>query len=106
VKERVVEEDFVKVASKNEMLPSHMKKVQLNGDNICLVNVEGKYYAINNICTHEGGPLADGTLDDNEEDKTLTITVTPIEPTPTIEEESEEDSSSSDNGNNDDGNDN
>jgi hypothetical protein len=39
--------------------------------------------------------------DDNEEDKTLTITVTPIESTPTIEEESEEDSGSSDNGNDD-----
>jgi ferredoxin-NADP reductase/nitrite reductase/ring-hydroxylating ferredoxin subunit len=43
-----------------------MKEVQLDGENICLVNVEGKYYAINNICTHEGGPLADGTLDGYE----------------------------------------
>jgi glycine betaine catabolism B len=55
-------EDFVKVANTNDIQPSHMKEVQLDGENICLVNVEGKYYAIGNICTHEGGPLADGTL--------------------------------------------
>jgi ferredoxin-NADP reductase/nitrite reductase/ring-hydroxylating ferredoxin subunit len=40
-----------------------MKEVQVHGENICVVNFEGKYYAISNICTHEGGPLADGTLE-------------------------------------------
>jgi ferredoxin-NADP reductase/nitrite reductase/ring-hydroxylating ferredoxin subunit len=43
-----------------------MKEIQLDGEIICLVNVGGKYYAIGNICTHEGGPLADGTLDGYE----------------------------------------
>lgn len=55
-------EDFVKVADVNDIQPSQMKEVEVNGENICLVNVEGKYYAIGSICTHEGGPLADGTL--------------------------------------------
>ena len=59
-------EDFVKVANTNDIQPSHMKEVQLDGQNICLVNIEGKYYAIGNICTHEGGPLADGTLEGYE----------------------------------------
>jgi nitrite reductase/ring-hydroxylating ferredoxin subunit len=58
--------DFVKVASTNDIQPSHTKDVQLDGEIICLVNVDGKYYAICNICTHEGGPLADGTLDGYE----------------------------------------
>ena len=40
-----------------------MKEVQVGSENICVVNVEGKYYAIDNICTHEGDPLADGTLE-------------------------------------------
>jgi glycine betaine catabolism B len=59
-------EDFVKVANTNDIKPSHMKEVQVNGDIICIVNVEGNYYAIGNICTHEGGPLADGTLEGYE----------------------------------------
>jgi glycine betaine catabolism B len=40
-----------------------MKTVEVGGEKICVVNVEGKYYAIGNVCTHEGGPLADGTLE-------------------------------------------
>jgi ferredoxin-NADP reductase/nitrite reductase/ring-hydroxylating ferredoxin subunit len=59
-------EDFVKVADTKDIQPSHMKEVEVNGQNICLVNVDGKYYAIGSICTHEGGPLADGTLEGYE----------------------------------------
>jgi hypothetical protein len=59
-------EDFVKVADIKDIRPSQMKEVEVNGENICVVNVEGKYYAIGSICTHEGGPLADGTLEGYE----------------------------------------
>src|SRR4026208_911836 len=59
----VLGEDFVKVADTKDIQPSHMKEVQADGENICLVNIEGKYYAIGSICTHEGGPLADGSLE-------------------------------------------
>jgi ferredoxin-NADP reductase/nitrite reductase/ring-hydroxylating ferredoxin subunit len=59
-------EDFVKVANTNDIQPSQMKEVEVDGQNICVVNVEGKYYAIGSICTHEGGPLADGTLEGYE----------------------------------------
>ena len=60
------EDDFVKVSDTKDIQPSHMKEVELDGEYICLVNVEGKYYAIGSICTHEGGPLADGTLEGYE----------------------------------------
>jgi nitrite reductase/ring-hydroxylating ferredoxin subunit len=53
---------FIKAAETKDVPPSQMKEVQVDGKAICLANVEGKYYAINNVCTHEGGPLADGTL--------------------------------------------
>ena len=39
-------EDFVKVADTKDVPPSHMKEVEVNGQNICVANVEGKYYAI------------------------------------------------------------
>lgn len=60
------DEGFVKVADIKDIQPSQMKEVEVNGQNICVVNVEGKYYAIGSICTHEGGPLADGTLEGYE----------------------------------------
>ena len=47
-------EDFVKIANTNDIQPSEMKEVQLDEESLCIVNVEGKYYAIGNICTHAG----------------------------------------------------
>ena len=59
-------EGFIRVADTKDIPPSQMKEVQVDGESVCIANVDGKYYAINNICTHEGGPLADGTLDGYE----------------------------------------
>ena len=62
----ILSENFVNVANVNDIPSSHMKEVQAVGEAICLINIEGKYYAIGNVCTHEGGPLAEGTLDGYE----------------------------------------
>jgi len=59
-------DDFVKVADTDEILPSQMKEVEVDGQSILIANVNGKYYAIGSICTHEGGPLADGTIHNYE----------------------------------------
>ena len=59
-------DDFVKVADTKDIQPSEMKEVEINGEKICIANVEGKYYAIGNICTHLGGPLAQGKLEGYE----------------------------------------
>jgi nitrite reductase/ring-hydroxylating ferredoxin subunit len=58
--------DFVKVVEGKDIQPSTMKVVEANGEKICLANVEGKYYAIGNVCTHVGGPLAQGKLEGYE----------------------------------------
>src|SRR6476659_1945296 len=58
----VLSEDFVKVADTRDLQPSHMKEVEVEGENIGVVNIEGKYHAIGSICRHEGGPLAGGSL--------------------------------------------
>jgi nitrite reductase/ring-hydroxylating ferredoxin subunit len=57
-------EEFVRVASTSEIPPDKMKVVQFMGQPVCLANVKGKYYAIRNNCTHMGGPLAQGKLED------------------------------------------
>ena len=59
-------EDFVKVAHTKDIQPSQMKEVEINGERVCLANIEGKYYAIGNVCTHLGGPLAEGKLEGYE----------------------------------------
>ena len=62
----VLSEEFVKVADTKDIPRSQLKEVEVGGENICIVNVEGKYFAIGSVCTHEGGPLADGTLEGYE----------------------------------------
>jgi nitrite reductase/ring-hydroxylating ferredoxin subunit len=58
--------DFVKVANTDEILPSKMKEVEVDGQSILISNVNGKYYAIGSICTHESGPLVDGNIHNYE----------------------------------------
>ena len=58
--------DFVKVAETKDVQSSTMKAVDLASERVCIVNVEGNYYAIGNVCTHVGGPLNEGTLEGHE----------------------------------------
>ena len=53
---------FVKVAKTDEITPGRGKMVQVNGKKIALFNVEGSFHAIDNTCTHHGGPLSEGSL--------------------------------------------
>jgi nitrite reductase/ring-hydroxylating ferredoxin subunit len=55
-------EKFQKVANKDDLKEGDMLKVETNGKQIVLSMVEGKVYAIDEICTHEGGPLDEGEL--------------------------------------------
>jgi glycine betaine catabolism B len=59
-----MEGDFVKVAETKDVQASQMIAVEVNGEKICLSNVNGKYYAIGNVCTHMGGPLVEGKLEE------------------------------------------
>ena len=59
----MVEEQFQKVANKKDLQEHNLFKVEVKGKQIVLSMVEGKVYAIDEICTHEGGPLDEGELD-------------------------------------------
>jgi glycine betaine catabolism B len=58
--------DFVRVASINDIPEGKMKKVVAGSQQVLVVNVKGKYYAIGNVCTHLGGPLDKGILEGHE----------------------------------------
>lgn len=51
-------------AKTEDVQVSQMMAVEVNDERVCLANVNGKYYAIGNVCTHMGGPLAEGKLED------------------------------------------
>ncbi len=57
---------FVKVAKSDEIAPDQGKLVEIEGKRIALFNVEGSFYAIDDTCTHRGGPLSEGVLNGQE----------------------------------------
>ena len=56
------EEQYQKVASKNNLQEGGLLKVQAKDKELVLSMVEGRVYAIDNICTHRRGPLNEGEL--------------------------------------------
>lgn len=55
--------DFVKVASKDDLAPGQCMVAEANDKVIALYNVDGTFYATDNTCLHQGGPLGEGALD-------------------------------------------
>ena len=53
----------VRVAGVEELAAGEARVVEASGRSIAVFNVDGAYYAIDNVCPHRGGPLADGDLD-------------------------------------------
>ena len=57
--------DFVKVASVAEIPPGGREVFEIADEiYVAVFNVGGKYYAIEDICTHDDGPVAEGELVD------------------------------------------
>jgi nitrite reductase/ring-hydroxylating ferredoxin subunit len=59
-------EGFVKTAKSDEIQPGQGKMVEIDGKKIALFNVDGAFYAIDDTCTHRGGPLSEGELSGKE----------------------------------------
>ena len=56
---------FVTVARVGDVAPGTVRVIELDGRSLCLGQTEeGEWGAIDNICTHDGGTLGEGELDD------------------------------------------
>ena len=58
--------EFMKVAKTSELNPGKGTAVEVNGKKVALFNVGGSFYAIDDTCTHRGGSLSEGELDDQK----------------------------------------
>jgi len=54
--------EFVKVATVAEIARGEAKAVEAGGKTIALFNLDGTFYAIDDACTHRGGPLSEGMV--------------------------------------------
>jgi NAD(P)H-dependent nitrite reductase small subunit len=60
---RAVADDFVTVARAADVAPGTGKTVVVDQREIALFNVAGTFYALDNTCPHQGGPLAEGWIE-------------------------------------------
>jgi 3-phenylpropionate/trans-cinnamate dioxygenase ferredoxin subunit len=55
--------EFVPVAKVSEVPDPGKMLVEVGERLVVLIHAAGHYYALDDICTHDGGPLSDGPLD-------------------------------------------
>ena len=54
--------EFITVATTDEIKPGERIIFEIGRHWIAVFNVDGKYYAIEDLCTHDDGPVAEGRL--------------------------------------------
>ena len=54
---------WIRVCNREDLLPGEFK-IAYDGDTaIAVFNIDGAYYAIEDVCTHDGGELAGGPIE-------------------------------------------
>ena len=57
---------FVKAATTQEIPAGRCKGVEVDGKPIDVINLDGRYYATDDVCTHRGALLSEGDLEGKE----------------------------------------
>lgn len=55
---------FIKVATKSEIPQNTIREFEVSGVMLAIANLNGEFYAVENSCTHDGGPLGEGEVVD------------------------------------------
>jgi 3-phenylpropionate/trans-cinnamate dioxygenase ferredoxin subunit len=55
--------EFVKIAKKADIPEGVARVYETNGRRLAVCNVDGDLYAVDDVCTHDGGDLGEGELD-------------------------------------------
>jgi 3-phenylpropionate/trans-cinnamate dioxygenase ferredoxin subunit len=58
--------DWTRVAPVAQLGPGEYACVEVDGDFVVVYNVAGEYFAIDDVCTHDGGGLSGGAVEDHQ----------------------------------------
>src|SRR5512136_2708978 len=58
--------NFVMALAARDLPPGMVKVVEVEGRRIAICNVDGEFFAVDDVCTHDGGPLGSGKLCDSQ----------------------------------------
>lgn len=57
---------WVRVCAQSELLPGEYRSVYDGDTPIAVFNLDGVLYALEDVCTHDGGELTGGVIEGNE----------------------------------------
>jgi 3-phenylpropionate/trans-cinnamate dioxygenase ferredoxin subunit len=55
-------DDFTKIASTSDIPDGEVRVYDCDGTKIAVCHVDGNFFAVQDLCTHDGGPLGEGEL--------------------------------------------
>ena len=58
--------EWVSVAKVGELAPGSHRVVNVDGAAVVVFNLAGEYYAIEDVCTHDGGQLTGGVVEGDQ----------------------------------------
>jgi 3-phenylpropionate/trans-cinnamate dioxygenase ferredoxin subunit len=58
--------DWISVAREGELAPGEWRTLDVEGTAVVVFNIDGDYYAIEDVCTHDGGQLTGGTVEGDQ----------------------------------------
>jgi len=58
--------DWITVAKVGELAPGSHRVIDVDGASVAVFNVAGEYYAIEDVCTHDGGQLTGGFVEGDQ----------------------------------------
>jgi 3-phenylpropionate/trans-cinnamate dioxygenase ferredoxin subunit len=58
--------DWIDVDAVSNLPEGSVSLVDVDGTEVAVFNIGGHYYAIQDVCTHDGGTLAEGEVEDFE----------------------------------------
>ena len=57
---------FVPVSPVADVPPGSRLHFELEEESVIVLNIDGEFFCIADLCTHDGGPLADGDVCDHQ----------------------------------------
>ncbi|HET8551563.1 MAG TPA: non-heme iron oxygenase ferredoxin subunit [Gammaproteobacteria bacterium] len=58
--------DWINVAAASELPPGQFAITDFGDIEIAVINVDGEFYAIEDVCTHDGGELTGGVIEGDQ----------------------------------------
>lgn len=59
-------DDWTRVCAVAELDPGDFRVVDVDGAEVAVFNLDGRFHAIEDVCTHDGEPLTGGPVDGDE----------------------------------------